>query len=379
MYSKRLDKCLFAVLFTLVIAGAAKSAHAAPYSITPASGALPNGSMNVPYSVALTEPGNYAGSLHWTFTTNLPNAVTISPNNTPTSTPTVLSFTPTVPGTYSITVTVTDDRTNPGPRTATNTYTITIGAECSFVGAATGGISFNNIDPSTTPGPITNNSITQQVLFQCNTTVAYSLSTNPANPSLISGSNSVPFTLSLAAPGLNVTNTTQISLLTTASSILNADYQNAPAGAYSSGGILVTISWTGSSTGSLTATVTATGTVINSCVVSQSPGTLTFNINPSITGMTNATISPDMQIKCTKNDNFSITAASVCGGLSQSYPPTCGGYIMPYMFGFTPGYATGQGFGVAIPMNISGSVSSADYQNAPVGNYGDLQTLTITY
>jgi hypothetical protein len=40
----------------------------------------------------------------------------------------------------------------------------------------------------------------------------------------------------------------------------------------------------------------------------------------------------------------------------------------------------GSGFGGAgISLGISGSATSAGYANAPIGNYGDLQTLTIAY
>jgi hypothetical protein len=97
--------------------------------------------------------------------------------------------------------------------------------------------------------------------------------------------------------------------------------------------------------------------------------------------MTSATITPDMLIKCTNGDSVVITASSTCGGaaprLDSAYP-ACGGAQIPYTFTFVSS-ATGLGFGTAIPLNIGGSANSANYQNAPVGNYGDLQTLTITY
>jgi hypothetical protein len=119
------------------------------------------------------------------------------------------------------------------------------------------------------------------------------------------------------------------------------------------------------------------GTVINTCAVFQAPGTLTFNIDPSVSGVTTATISPDMQLKCTRNSSVAVTASSACGGMDSAYP-ACGGSKIPYTFNFLAGI-TGQGFGTAVPLNISGSATSANYENAPVGAYGDLQTLTITY
>ncbi|MGE5809081.1 MAG: hypothetical protein ACM32I_08140, partial [Nitrospirota bacterium] len=138
--------------------------------------------------------------------------------------------------------------------------------------------------------------------------------------------------------------------------------------------------------GSIIATLpvgSVSGMVMNVCAVSQSAGTLTFNIDPSVAGSTSATISPDMQIKCTKNAGVTITSSSACGGgaprMASGYPPVCGANTIPYTFNFL-GSMIGQGFGgVGTSLGLAGSASSANYANAPVGNYGDLQTLTITY
>jgi hypothetical protein len=256
--------------------------------------------------------------------------------------------------------------------------------DCAFVNVSTGSIAFNSINPSL-PGPV-NNTVITQVLFTCNKNLTYTITASPASGwQLTSGANPpMPFSLNLAGPGLNVTNATQIALLTTTSSINQTNYQNAVGNGaiYNSGNITVTIAWTGISTGSITATVSARATILDMCAVSQAPGTLTFTMNPSIAGTTNATISPDMQIKCTKNNNVAITALSKCGGaasLLDSAYPACGGSTIPYTFNFLTG-ATGQGFGgTGISLNIGGSANSVNYENAAVGNYGDLQTLTITY
>jgi hypothetical protein len=266
-----------------------------------------------------------------------------------------------------------------------NTYSVTIApGNCTFVGTNNGGISFNNIDPSTLPGPVLG-TVTQQILFTCRAGMAYSVTANPASGWTInSGANAVPYTLGFT-PGGTGLGAAPISLLTTNSQIIQADYANAFSGMYvNSQPITLTVSWTQGGGGAILATIPAgsvNGAVLNTCVVSQAPGTLTFNIDPSVTGTTNATISPDMQIKCTNGDSVSISAVSQCGGaapkLDSAYP-ACGGTMVPYTFNFLSS-TTGLGFaGAGISLGLGGSVSSVNYQDAPEGNYGDRTTLTIT-
>lgn len=377
MHSRHFKICIISIFSFIIITGITNLSHAASTIKTPAScpATLTQGSMGVAYSYTFAGTGG-GPSPTWSLTAgSLPAGLSLNAMSG------VLSGIPTAAGTYNFTVTYAG--TSSVSCVCTLPIVVVAGGGCAFAGTNIGTASFNNIDPSTTPGPIYS-SIPQQVLFSCDPVVAYSFTTNPVNPTL-TGPISIPFTLALASLGQNISSAVQIPLFPatppSASSILFANYENAPAGAYSSGNINVTISWTGASSGSITATVTASGSVLNTCAVSQSPGTLTFTINPSITGTTSATISQDMQIKCTKNDPVSITASSKCGGatplLDTAYP-ACGGTTISYTFNFQSS-STGQGFGIALPLNIGGSVNSTNYENAAVGNYGDLQTLTITY
>ena len=263
---------------------------------------------------------------------------------------------------------------------------------CSFVsGIRNGSISFGNIDPSSTGAAY--GTIIQQVSFTCNkNNLAYIISVTPASGwTLASGGNAMPFTVGVAPSG-TYTNT-PVSLLIMppsagASSLLQTDYQNARGGTYTNAGaIQITISF-GGPLSPITATLpigSITGTVINTCKA-NSPGTLNFVIDPSITGTVNSTLSPDLQIQCTKGDPVSVSAASTCGGKMYSSFPTCSGNSIPYTFTCMgnatscSGSTTGNGFGVpGTGLGIGGSVNSINYQNAVVGNYGDLQVLTITY
>jgi hypothetical protein len=205
---------------------------------------------------------------------------------------------------------------------------------------------------------------------------------------MVSGGNTILYTLGYAAGGVGTG--APVALLANTTQISQPDYTNAPAGGYANNQpVSFTISWTQGGGGSIIATLPAgsvNGTVINTCVVSQSPGTLTFAIDPSASAAA-ATLSPDLLIKCTMGNAVSISAASACGGaLYSAYPPSCSGYGIPYLFtclgsgAGCSGNIAGGGFaGSGIPLQIGGSATSAGYENAPVGTYGDLQTVTISY
>jgi hypothetical protein len=371
---------LLLFLFIIIILGATDFAESAPPLRI--AGNPPNGTQYQPYTATLT--GNDGTTPYtWTLTAgSLPPGLTLVPSPSPSLTA-AISGTPTQIGTYSFTITLRDSSNPVGSDALATSIKITSGV-CSFVGSFAGGITFNSIDPSLSPGPLLG-TVTQQIPFTCNAGAAYTVTANPASGwTMVSGANTIPYTLGLAASGTGL-GATPIDLLTTTSRIIQADYANAPAGLYAnSQPITLTVSWVAAGGGSIVASIPAgsvNGTVITTCAVSQTPGTLTFAIDPSVSGMTSATITPDMLIKCTNGDSVVITASSTCGGaapqLDSAYP-ACGGAQIPYTFTFVSS-ATGLGFGTAIPLNIGGSANSANYQNAPVGNYGDLQTLTITY
>ena len=373
MHSQRFKKQFIIAFIVFIITGAVEMVYAAPLRLLPNN--LPNGLQYEVYSQTLTASRG-TPPYFWSQTGTLPTGLTFTPSVSTAD----ISGIPTQTGTFAFTVTLTDSAGGSVP----NSYSITITpGRCTFVGSNTGAISFGAIDPST-PGPILG-TVTQQIQFTCQAGKAYTVAVNPASGWAInSGVNAIPYTLGFIAGGTGL-GATPINLLSMNSQILQADYLNAAAGAYAnSQPVNLTISWNAPGAGSITATLpinSVSGTVISTCAVSQTPGTLTFAIDPSVAGMTSATITPNMLIKCTSGDSVVITASSKCGGaapqLDSAYP-ACGGTQIPYTFTFVSS-AIGLGFGTAIPLNIGGSANSANYQNAPVGNYGDLQTLTITY
>lgn len=361
------------VLTLLIITGAVEMVYGAkPLRLAP--NRVADSAQYAAYAETLSATGG-TPPYFWAVTGALPPGLTLSPTGATAN----LAGIPTQTGTFPFTVTLTDS--GAGSDSVNYSITITPGT-CTFVGTNTGAIAFGAIDPST-PGPILG-TVTQQIQFTCNAGKTYTVAATPASGwTMNSGANTIPYTLGFITGGTGL-GATPIDLLPTTTQILPADYLNAAVGAYgNNNAVSLTISWTAPA-GSITATLpigSVSGTVISTCTVSQTPGVLSFNIDPSVAGSTNATIAPDMQITCSKNNNVLITASSKCGGatpkLDNAYP-ACGGNQIPYSFTFTSG-TTGQGFGTAIPLNIGGSASSTDYQNSPVGNYGDLQTLTISY
>lgn len=372
MRSQHFKKHVIFAFILFIIAGAVETVYAAQLKLQPNN--LPDGTQYTVYSETLTASGG-TPPYFWSQTGTLPTGLTFTPSGSTA----VISGIPTQAGTFAFRVTLTDSAGPPaGSDFVDYSVTITPG-RCVFVGSNTGAISFSAIDPSTTPGPILG-TVTQQIQFTCEAGKAYTVAVTPVSGWTInSGVNVIPYTLGFIISGTGL-GATPIDLLTTNSQILQADYLNAAAGVYANNNaVSLTISWAAPA-GSITATLpigSVSGTVISTCAVLQSPGTLTFNIDPSVPGSTSATISPDMQIKCTKNSSITVSASSACGGLDSSYP-ACGGSLIPYTFNFLSS-VTGQGFGTGISLNIGGSATSANYQNAPIGTYGDLQTLTITY
>ncbi len=299
-----------------------------------------------------------------------------TPNLTINATTGVLSGTPNTPGTYNFTILY--YRNHGNQDSCVSTINV-VALGCYFVGGSTGSISFGVLDPSSYPAPV-NNTVTQQINFQCAAGLAYSIAvTNPVGQLQLTGANTIPFTLGLHANGTGA-GAVDIPLLTTNSAITN--YAGFVEGVSSfSNPITVEISWAG---GSLSAYVNVSDVTVIPACGTPTNGTMNFDIDPSlnttITASTTANgTSPT--VKCTNASQPNVTCetsgGSTAGQLKKGTDninynvTTCG----------VSGKITGNGFGAApaseIPVGIS--VVPSAYQSAPPGDYSDNVTVTIAY
>lgn len=387
MHLKYYKQCIIPIFILFILSCMADLAvAAAPLKITPANLNGNKGQVSTPYSATLTG-SNGTTPYFWSITAgSLPPGLFFTQSPSPSLTADI-SGTPVQSGNFTFTVTLMDSSF---PQQILNSsYTISVAPPCSFSGPNIGSISFNNIDPSSSVVPI-NGTITQQIFIVCKNNFTYTVMASPASGWTIDlGATTIPYTLSYNTGGVGL-GATPIALLTNTTQITTYTYANAPGGLYgNTNAVTFTISWTQAGGGSIIAYLQpggVSGTVLNTCLLSQSPGALSFNIDPSASTV-GTSASPDLQIKCTMNAPVSVSATSTCSGsMYSSYPPSCSGNAIPYAFKCLgsvvgcSGTVSGSGFGGAgASFGISGSATSVGYANAPIGNYGDLQTITISY
>jgi spore coat protein U-like protein len=130
-----------------------------------------------------------------------------------------------------------------------------------------------------------------------------------------------------------------------------------------------------------TNTVTVTANVVGTCRFNSATSTLAFGaLDPGTGGDVNASTSTTFW--CTRNASYSITDDD---GLYETgvnanrmrHATTLTEYI-PYTFSYNPTSGTGNGRTSPITLNINGTVTFANYQNAEAGDYADTVVLSIT-
>ena len=130
-----------------------------------------------------------------------------------------------------------------------------------------------------------------------------------------------------------------------------------------------------------TNTVTVTANVVGTCRFNSATSTLAFgSLDPGAGGDVSASTSTTFW--CTKNASYSITDDD---GLHESGPnvnrmehTTTAGEFIPYTFSYSPATGTGSGPTSPITLDISGTVTFANYENAAAGDYADTVVLSIT-
>jgi spore coat protein U-like protein len=122
----------------------------------------------------------------------------------------------------------------------------------------------------------------------------------------------------------------------------------------------------------LTPQVNVTATVTGKCDIVTASGAMDFSIDPAATGPFTATVNASPVIRCTKSHPYTVGCTSASGGFLAQ-----GANTIPYTFS-CPANGSGAGFGNPITMAIGGQVSTG-FADAPVGNYSDTVTITVTY
>jgi len=357
------------LLFLLLLRGIAHAAIDCP-------GTLPAGTLGVYYSYTFTGTNGNGGYPWWQI-----DAGTLPPglNLTNQALNSVsLTGTPTAAGTYSFRI-----KHQERGRDSSCVSTIVINTTgCAFNGASTGSISFGNIDP-TLADPVIASVTSPQ--FTCSTGTAYTISVNPAGGwQISSGANTIGYTLGVAPSGTYGASPVDV-FTANGSSMTQAQYVNAPAGAYANTSpVTATVSWTG---GSMTASLpigSVTGSVQNACLVTGSPA-LSFGTVDAVTNAAGATatVVPPV-VKCTTNASISV---SDNGGLNYSGSPrlkdSSGNYIN-YSVGHSTllngaGGTTDIGGNGASRLNLQATIPAGALDNAPAGAYSDTITLTLSY
>ena len=128
-------------------------------------------------------------------------------------------------------------------------------------------------------------------------------------------------------------------------------------------------------------TVTVTANVVGTCKFNSATSTLAFGgLDPS-TGL-DVNASTSTTFWCTKNATYSVADDD---GLYETgananrmrHATTLTEYV-PYTFSYNPTTGSGQGRTADITLDISGTVTFANYQNAAAGDYGDTVVISIT-
>lgn len=363
----------------LAIMSAANMAYAANPVITQTT--IPTPTQFTGYSTSLNATGS-TGFYSWSLSAGaLPAGLSLAAcTNTASCS---ISGTPTVSGLYNFTVQAKDS--GPPNKIGTQAFTGTITPTCQFSGTSTGTIAFGSagsIDPSTSPGPITN-TVTGPVNFQCGAGLAYTVAiTNPTGQLQMTGLNTIPFTLGLAPSGTSASDATLIPLLNTASQIFN--YQNFVAGSSSIGPITVKVSWGGAAPGLMNATVNVTTTTVIDACSTPVDGAITFSINPSSAGpLTPNTTSNGTPptVKCT---NQAVNGVSCISSHGNQLTIGNDGTTDPIAYTITgcPASIIGSGFLTATPINFGLSLTATGpggYQNAQAGAHTDTITVQVSY
>ncbi len=124
--------------------------------------------------------------------------------------------------------------------------------------------------------------------------------------------------------------------------------------------------------------VTINATVLASCSFSVPASTITATLDPA-QGDVTAQGSPQLQILCTGDTNYTISADNGLhydGQNRRVFNATANAYI-PYQFDWNPKSGSAQAL-TPITVDTQATFRVVDFQGKPAGVYTDTVTLTVT-
>jgi spore coat protein U-like protein len=126
-------------------------------------------------------------------------------------------------------------------------------------------------------------------------------------------------------------------------------------------------------------TLTVAASVTGTCRFSSGTSTLNFGALDQ-SSAADASATGNTQFWCTRNATYTVGANNglyfdTTRRMRHASENT---EFIPYNLTFTPTAGTGSGKTSPITLNLSGTITNANYVNAVAGNYADTVTLSIT-
>lgn len=338
-------------------------------SVAPAS--LPNGTLSVAYSQAITVSGGTSPYTYALTAGTLPAGMSLSSAG-------VLSGTPTASGTFNFTVTATDSSSGTGPYTDARAYALTITAAPT---ATTGSASSISASSATLGGTISSNGASTTVTFEYGTTASYGSSATAAQSPLVSGASGS--SVSAAINGLTCNTTYHFRV----KGVNSVGPTNGPDATFTTSACAPT------ATTGAASSISATGATLGATVSSNGASTtVTFDYgtttgygssataapSPLSAGASGSSVSAAISgLTCNTTYYFRVKGVNPAGSVTGSDGTFTTSACVPTVTSISPSFGTiAGGTSVTITGSNFTNVSAVKFGSTSVSSYTVNQTAT---